>query len=153
MTMPQSISAMDIEAEIDALAALSRSELIDLWQARLSAKAPKNMSHRLLMSAIAYEMQVQRYGGLKPAVRRRLEKIVQASTAGREVQVTAASRLRPGARLIREWNGSSHVVEVIEGGYTWKGERYRSLSAVARAITGARWSGPRFFGLTSESSE
>ena len=60
-----------------------------------------------------------------------------------------APTLQSGARLVREWNGVNHVVEVIEGGYVWNGDRHRSLSAIARAITGARWSGPRFFGLTS----
>lgn len=55
--------------------------------------------------------------------------------------------LEPGTRLVREWNGSTHVVEVTERGFVWNGQAYRSLSAVARAITGARWSGPRFFGL------
>ncbi len=59
-------------------------------------------------------------------------------------------RLQPGARLIREWNGVSHVVEVVEAGFIWNGDRHRSLSAIARAITGARWSGPRFFGLTAD---
>ena len=54
-----------------------------------------------------------------------------------------------GGRLLREWNGVTHIVEVEEGGYRWNGETYRSLSAVARAITGTRWSGPRFFGLTT----
>jgi hypothetical protein len=62
----------------------------------------------------------------------------------------ASPKLQPGARLVREWNGVSHVVEVIENGFVWNGCRHRSLSAIARAITGARWSGPRFFGLTSE---
>jgi hypothetical protein len=56
-------------------------------------------------------------------------------------------KLRPGGRLIRAWNGVSHVVDITEEGYLWRGRRYRSLSAIARAITGAHWSGPRFFGL------
>ncbi len=61
-----------------------------------------------------------------------------------------APTLQSGARLVREWNGVNHVVEVIEGGSVWNGDRHRSLSAIARAITGSRWSGPRFFGLTSD---
>ncbi len=61
-----------------------------------------------------------------------------------------APTLQSGARLVREWNGSTHVVDVVEGGFIWNGDRHRSLSAIARTITGARWSGPRFFGLTSD---
>ena len=62
-------------------------------------------------------------------------------------------RLRPGGRLLREWNGVTHVVDVVEGGFLWRGERHRSLSAIARAITGAHWSGPRFFGLQESGSK
>ena len=69
---------------------------------------------------------------------------------GDRVSRTAAPVLQPGTRLVREWNGTTHIVEVIEGGYVWNGDRLRSLSAIARSITGARWSGPRFFGLSSE---
>jgi hypothetical protein len=95
-------------------------------------------------------MQVRRYGGLKPATCRRLRKIAHGLAVGHEVNVLAPPKLKPGARLLREWNGSTHVVEVVEGGFTWNGERHSSLSAIARAITGARWSGPRFFGVTSD---
>ncbi len=59
------------------------------------------------------------------------------------------AKIAPGMRLIREWNGSSYMVEAVDGGFVWNGKRYGSLSAAARAITGARWSGPRFFGLSS----
>ncbi len=63
-----------------------------------------------------------------------------------------SEKVAPGMRLIREWNGSSHVVEVVDGGFLWNGRGYGSLSSVARAITGARWSGPRFFALTSDAA-
>ena len=65
----------------------------------------------------------------------------------------ASPKLRSGGRLVREWNGVSHVVDVTDAGYLWRGERHRSLSAIARAITGAHWSGPRFFGLTGRSGQ
>ena len=102
-----------------------------------------------MVRAIAYEMQAKKYGGLKPAVSRQLQRIAAGLAAGEPVAIKAASKLKPGARLVREWNGSTHVVEVVDGGFIWNGERYSSLSAIARAITGARWSGPRFFGLAS----
>ncbi len=93
-------------------------------------------------------MQAKRYGGLKPATDRRLRMFANGTADGDHGGRKTAPKLQSGARLVREWNGVNHVVEVIEGGYVWNGDRHRSLSAIARAITGARWSGPRFFGLT-----
>ncbi len=136
-----------IEDEVETLVSLTRAELVERWKKHYRADPPKGISQRLLIRAIAYEMQARRYGGLKPATHRRLQAI--AKGAGDQQPRKTAPRLQPGARLVREWNGISHVVEVIEVGFIWKGNRYGSLSAIARAITGARWSGPRFFGLTS----
>ncbi len=103
----------------------------------------------MLIRAVAYGMQVKRYGGLKPAVRRQLRKAADGGSARAAANVKS-EKVAPGTRLIREWNGSSHVVEAVDGGFLWNGNHYGSLSAVARAITGARWSGPRFFGLESD---
>ena len=95
-------------------------------------------------------MQVKRYGGLTPAARRQLHKAASEEEARRETKPSGAPKVVPGTRLIREWNGVTHVVDAVDDGFIWQGARYGSLSAVARAITGARWSGPRFFGITSE---
>jgi len=138
-----------LEREIDALADLARGELIERWRTYYRTEPPKGISRSLLARAVAYEMQAKRYGGLKPAIDRRLRTIADGTANGDLGNRNASSKLHPGARLVREWNGVSHVVDVIEDGFIWKGERHRSLSAIARAITGARWSGPRFFGLTS----
>ncbi len=138
----------DLEAKIRELADLPRPDLTERWQQLYRAEAPKGISRPLLIRAVAYGMQVRRYGGLKPAVRRQLRKVADGGSAGAAANVKPA-KFAPGMRLIREWNGSSHVVEVVDGGFVWNGQRYGSLSAVARAITGARWSGPRFFGLES----
>ena len=81
-------------------------------------------------------------------MRRQLRKVTEGGSDPAAANVKTA-KIAPGMRLIREWNGSSHVVEAVDGGFVWNGKRYGSLSAVARAITGARWSGPRFFGLES----
>ncbi len=140
----------ELEQEIAGLAHLPRSELVARWQALYRAAPSKGVSRRLLVRAIAYEMQAKRYGGLKPASERRLRRIASGPAESDHSNRKASPGLQPGARLIREWNGVSHVVEVTEGGFVWKGGRHRSLSAIARAITGARWSGPRFFGLTSD---
>jgi hypothetical protein len=96
----------------------------------------------LLHRAIAYQLQADWLGGLAPKV----EKLLQSSSSPRTLN--GHRNLEPGSQLVREWQGEMHVVDVIEGGYRWQGERYASLSAVAREITGTRWSGPRFFGLT-----
>jgi hypothetical protein len=139
-----------MDAPGDTLAGLSglpRDTLVEHWQSLFDAYPPKGISRRLLVGAIAYEMQARRYGGLKPSARRRLEKIADGLADGNDIRITATPKVDPGTRLIREWNGTTHVVDVVAGGFVWNGERYRSLSAIARCITGARWSGPRFFGV------
>ncbi len=148
--MKRAPACAKLEGEIAALADLPRPDLIDRWKALYRSSPPKGLSRRLLILAIAYRMQVKRYGGLTPALRRQLHKAADEDAARRETKTNGASQVAPGTRLIREWNGVTHVVDAIDDGFIWQGARYGSLSAIARAITGARWSGPRFFGLTSE---
>ena len=138
----------DLDATIRELADLPRPDLTERWRQLYRAAPPKGISRPLLIRAVAYGMQVKRTGGLKPAVRRQLRKLADGGST-RAAENLNSARIAPGMRLIREWNGSSHVVEAVDGGFVWNGKRYGSLSAVARAITGARWSGPRFFGLES----
>lgn len=134
------------EIDLSALGDMPRADLAAEWTNLYGAAPPKGISTRLMAGAIAYARQVKQYGGLNSSAARRLAKLA----GGAQVADVAAPRsLKPGARLVREWNGVSHTVEVTADGYVWKGERYRSLSAVARAITGAHWSGPRFFGIGS----
>jgi hypothetical protein len=146
--LPTMTSAL-LEQDIEALADLSRPGLVERWRCHYRGDPPKGISSRLLIRAAAYAMQERRYGGLKPATKRRLRKIADGTREGRCRGRKAMPRLQPGTRLIREWQGVTHVVEAVERGFVWNGEWHRSLSAIARAITGARWSGPRFFGLTS----
>jgi hypothetical protein len=96
----------------------------------------------LIVRVIDYERQVAGNGGLSLRIRRQLRTIVNEERA-----VAPGVRLKPDARLVREWNGVSHVVDRVEEGFVYRGRTYTSLSAIAREITGARWSGPRFFGL------
>ncbi len=147
--LPPTMTIARLEREIEALADLTRAELVERWRTLYRADPPKGISRSLLLRAVAYEIQAKRYGGLKPATDRRLRAIANDTVNGDHASRKASPALQPGARLVRVWNGVSHVVEVIEGGFVWKGDRHRSLSSIARAITGARWSGPRFFGLTS----
>ncbi len=139
-----------IEAEIAVLDDLPREKLVERWQRQYHADPPSGISRQLMVRAIARELQARRYGGLRPAVLRRLQKAIEGDAANDQASATQASSLRPGSRLLREWNGVTHTVEVIERGFVWKDETHRSLSSIARAITGARWSGPRFFGLNRE---
>jgi Protein of unknown function (DUF2924) len=133
------------ESEIEALPDLSLEELRGLWQDIYDYPAPAAFRRKLLARGIAYERQAKRYGGLSPSISRRLQRVANDLSSGKPPARSA--KLKTGTRLVRDWNGTTHVVEVVDGGFVWREERYRSLSVVARAITGARWSGPRFFGL------
>lgn len=123
------------------LEALDRAGLARLWSGLIGGAVPACMSQPMQRRFIAVELQAQTEGGLPAALLARLDRIA----AGEERKATP--RVKPGARLLREWNGTTHVVDVLPDGYLWNGTRHYSLSAIARAITGARWSGPRFFGL------
>lgn len=127
------------------LESMDRAALLVAWQRVFATPVPRGLSQPLIRRLLAIELQTRASGGLSKAVLAALRKdpAVPARTARRG--------LKPGASLIREWNGVTHRVEVIDGGYLWRGDRHRSLSAIAREITGAHWSGPRFFGLTKGS--
>ncbi len=146
------VGGIGIELAIGALADLPRLALVERWQGLYGADPPKGISRRMLVRAIAYEMQARHYGGLRPAVVRQLDKIADGKTGGEAESAPRAPVLDPGARLIREWNGVTHSVDVTDDGFEWRGERYGSLSEIAREITGARWSGPRFFGLNGRAA-
>ncbi|MBP8235905.1 MAG: DUF2924 domain-containing protein [Rhizorhabdus sp.] len=128
----------DVEEEIDALARLDLAGLQEAWRERYGPP-PAFRSRDLLRRLLAFEIQAEIYGGLDAELRQRLRR--SHSTARKK------PGLQPGTTITREWRGERHVVEVVEAGFLHAGTRYRSLSEVARAITGARWSGPRFFGL------
>ena len=141
--MGRQISGTELERAISALADLPRADLVERWQELYGCDPPKGTSMDFMVRAIAYEMQAECYGGLKPAVVRRLDRIA----GGKSESAPKTPALDPGARLVREWNGATHTVDVTDEGFEWRGETYGSLSAIAREITGAVWSGPRFFGL------
>ncbi len=137
----------------ERLAALNRLGLVRLraeWR-RLHRRAtpPARLSRDLLLRSIAHRLQEDALGGLPPAAKRRLASLARGLAAGGEPAVApAAVRLKPGTTLVREWHGRTHTVLVLaDGGFEHEGRRYASLTRLARAITGARWSGPRFFGL------
>lgn len=127
---------------LEDLEAMDREALAALWSRLFDRRPPKSISQPMMRRFLAFELQVRQSGDVPAAIAARLDRAATAKVRPR------APGLRPGGRLLREWNGKTHVVEVIEGGFLWNGVRHGSLSAIARAITGARWSGPRFFGLT-----
>ena len=131
-----------VARELAILAELDRTALLQRWRMAFGREAPPRLSRALMQKAIAYEVQVEAFGGLPARTRRALRAAAKAN--GKLALSNLPSR---GTRLIREWHGTVHEVEVLEDGYLWRGERYRSLSAIARTITGSKWSGPRFFGL------
>lgn len=142
--------------DIASLETLGREGLVTLWAEVIKGPVPKQLSQPVLRRMLAFELQSRRQGGLGKGFLRRLQAAAgpdarsDAITEGAAAVSRAASRrLAPGARLLREWNGTTHAVEVTEDGFLWQGRRYRSLSVIARTITGAHWPGPRFFGLTS----
>jgi hypothetical protein len=133
-------------ADLEALRGLSREELKRAWQGLYGSTCPAHMSRILLLRALAYRMQEQALGGLDPATRRRLDRATADLAAGRPL-AAPAPKIKPGTRLLREWQGVVHEVIVLERGVEYRDQTWPSLSAVAREITGTRWSGPRFFGL------
>jgi hypothetical protein len=127
--------------EIAGLCDLTRAELVERWVALHGSPPMKTMTEGLLARGIAYELQVQYLGGLTPAESKALDALALGRSSPNQ------GPLKAGTRLYRSWQGVTQEVLVLEGGYSWRGKSYASLSEVARAITGTRWSGPRFFGL------
>ena len=135
-----------LEQRLSALATMSPAQLAAEWQRVLKSPAPA-MTPDLLRRGIAYRLQEQVHGGLKPSVIRELERI--GGQSDRTVPVAVASmHIKPGTRLVRDWGGVTHHVLVDEQGFSYRDQRYSSLSEIASTITGTKWSGPRFFGLT-----
>lgn len=137
---------MEVQRRLEAICGLRPDELRKEWR-RLYRSQPPRLSRDLLVRAIACRIQELRYGGLSKATSRKLAALVQARGSDEGITPKGAPRIRAGARLMREWNGRMHTVTAEEEGFTYAGRNYRSLTAIAREITGARWSGPRFFGL------
>ena len=129
--------------------AVLRSE----WRRFYRAPAPKRVARDLLMLGVGWKIQEQTHGGLGAATRRRLAELAKTLERDGDVTRNRAARLKPGARLVREWRGRTHTVVVIEDGFEWKGSRWQSLSAIAREITGGHWSGSRFFGLNGKAGQ
>jgi len=140
------LGGSSVAGRIAELASLDLPALRAEWRRRYRRDPPR-LSRDQMMRVLAYRIQEDAFGGLSQAVERRLAKLAaEFETEGR-IATPAPRRVKTGARLVREWHGRTHVVGVVDGGFEYEGKIYPSLTAIAVEITGARWSGPRFFGL------
>ena len=135
--------------ELAGLSALDRKELVEKWRSLYKTGPPVRSQNKFLLYAVAHRMQEKALGGLKPATRRFLEKAAQNNDASKQ-QLLPTISIKPGTRMLREWHGVTHEVIILESRVLCNGKYYRSLSEVARYITGTRWSGPLFFGLKKQ---
>lgn len=140
-----------IERELDRIHSLGVAELRTEWW-RLNRGAPPKLSRELFALALAYQLQEREYGGLSKSTHRKLQGMARSLQATGRIGPSPGLSLKPGARLVREWHGRTHTVTVTEDGFEHEGTTYRSLTSIARKITGAHWSGPRFFGLPTTSA-
>ena len=126
---------------------LALSELRQQWRTLYKFDASPHLSRELLLRAVAYRLQEVALGGLRPARQRQLRQLAQQFRETGEIRRRPSLELKAGTRLVREWQGRTYEVLVLDEGFSWQSTHYRSLSAVARKITGTPWSGPLFFGL------
>jgi hypothetical protein len=139
---------MDVSQFIKNLPEMNKEALCQQWQKFFSNPPPDGIRKELMVRMLAYRIQEQAFGGLKPKIRRRLDQMAIAVSRSPS-SAANITRTKSGTRLIRSWQGKTHTVTVEESGYQYEGRRYRSLSEIARQITGTQWSGPLFFGLKS----
>ena len=138
---------------ISMLESLSKDELRDNWHRYYGNPAPKRLGADLLLRGVAYAVQAEARGGLKPALRRKLKRLARDLAQNGGSVANARLSYKPGTRLVRVWQGETHEVTILEGDFAWRGRRFDSLSRIAREITGTRWSGPAFFGLNDRKSD
>lgn len=138
--------ALDIAVDIARLEILEIDELREEWRRLHQTPPPKRLSRDILLRGVTYKLQENALGGLAKTTLRKLHGSSAGGSWSPEKRRPRVS-FKPGTRFVREWHGVTHTVVILTDGVEWRGQRYRSLSVVAREITGAHWSGPRFFGL------
>jgi hypothetical protein len=129
------------------LPSLSLLELRNRWKTLFGHPAPKSLRRNFLARAVAYQMQVEAYGGLSVATKRRLREIATVVRNGDANAVPGSVRIKPGTQMIRQWQNTTRTVTALAEGFEWNGGTYKSLSAIANAITGTNWNGVAFFGI------
>lgn len=143
---------ISLDKELAALAAMTPSQLRALWRAQYRSPAPE-IGPDLLRRGIARRMQARIHGGMTAATRRTIDKCLARLEKTGEVAGPRDLTIKSGTRLVRSWQGRTYHVLVLDDGFEHEGRRYESLSQIARAITGAHWSGPRFFGLRKRKAQ
>ena len=141
---------MDVSERLKSLPGMSKPALLALWRELFKRSAPAGIRRELVIRILAYRIQELAYGGLSAATRRRLRQLARMFAENPKASIPNARTIKPGTRLIRQWQGKTHQVTVSDNGYEYDGKRYGSLSQIARLITGTRWSGPLFFGLKNK---
>jgi hypothetical protein len=150
-TGPRSRDIIEVEEHIVGLVERSTQDLRLAWRQLHRTGPPPGLSRDLMIRALAHQLQERAEGGASPALRRRLQCLAREfEKAGGALAPCVVPKT--GTRLVRQWRGRTHTVLVCEDGFEYEGQHYRSLTMVAQRITGAHWSGPRFFGLTKRAS-
>jgi hypothetical protein len=146
------MSSMD--EQLAGLATLSPARLRAEWRRLHRGRPlPECLTASQLMRAIAWRLQEKSYGGLPPERLRQLDRMAEQLKGGGEIELEKAGSLKPGTRLVRHWHGKVHCVTVLDDGFEFEEQHYASLTQIAQHITGAAWSGPRFFGLRNRRGE
>jgi hypothetical protein len=139
-----------ILAELAALKAASFTELRGKWQTLFDGQAPPPYNRKYVEARLAYRLQELAYGGLRPETVERLEALADEIEGTGGKRRSSVSRPIAGTRLVREWQGIEHTVIVRDNDFEYQGRPFKSLSAIARAVTGTRWNGWVFFGLKNQ---
>jgi DUF2924 family protein len=139
--------------ELERLPSLKPAQLAERWRVLYGAQPPPRLRRGLMIRALAYRLQEQVLGGLKPATRRLLKTAAGAASQRRPIAGHPRPSAQTGTVFVREWHGTKHQVTAVRDGFMFHGKRFRSLSKIAREITGTHWSGPLFFGLRRSGKE
>ncbi len=142
-----------VEKQVETLPNLPRGDLAKLWQKLFNSVADPKIRRPAMIRFLAYRIQEQAYGSLSATSERQLRQLEAAVAGNLNLKTSSAPKIQPGTRLVREWQNQVHLVNVETNGYEYRGTRYRSLSQIARQITGTRWSGPLFFGIKSKQDD
>ncbi len=134
-----------MQKRLTALAAMDRDALLAEWSRHFKTP-PRNTRRDYMLAELSYHLQARALGGISTTIKNKLERMAFGGQSQHQGKFT----MQPGSRLVREWNAQTHTVIVHADGYEYEGARYRSLSKVATAITGAHWSGPLFFGIKKQ---
>jgi hypothetical protein len=143
-------SSQTISRKLASLESSPIKVLKEQWRELYGSEPPHRISRELLIRTVAYRIQEQARGGLKPSTRRFLVRLASDARGGQPMKFEPTATASAGTVLMRDWHGVAHEVRVLDRGVLYKRKRYGSLTEVAKLITGAHWNGPRFFGLRSK---